>query len=612
MNNANNLRDIVANKILPYVEMPAQYIGSEWNSVTKNHNDIEVSVAIAFPDTYSIGMSHLGIQIIYFLLNKRKDTVCERVFAPWPDMEKAMRKNQIPLFSLETYTPVRNFDIIGFSLQYEMTFTNVINMLDLAQIPMKSEDRNDEHPLIIAGGPVGLSPEPMADFIDIFILGDGEEALPEFIDLFKEINQDKRLTRYDKIVSLCKNVEGLYAPQLYEVKYHPNGMVKKIESVTNQVPSIIKKASVDDLNRAYFPDKLIIPYVKTAHDRIAIEIMRGCTRGCRFCNAGMTKRPKRTRTIDEITDIAQRLYNNTGYDEISITSLSTSDYPDLKGLMTRLHGIFDDKKVNISFPSLRVSKELAALPSLLSSVRKSGITIALEAASVGLRKVINKNITNEDLFKGVIEAYKHGWQLVKLYFMIGLPLETDDEVDEIWELANKVSLLKREANGSAPANVNVSIAIFVPKPHTPFQWQPMVGLERIKEMINRLKAHNNKKRSKIRFRFHNPERSMLEGIFSRGDRRLGRVISQAWSDGCRFDAWDEQFDYSRWVGAFKKTGVDASFYSSRERSKDEALPWDHINAGVEKLYLKSEEEKAFNSEITLDCADNACSYCGAC
>ncbi|MGR3317164.1 MAG: TIGR03960 family B12-binding radical SAM protein [Candidatus Anammoxibacter sp.] len=610
MNETNNLRSIVANKILPYVEMPAQYTGGEFNSVTKNHDDVEVSVAIAFPDTYSIGMSHLGIHIIYFLLNKRNDTVCERVFAPWPDMEKEIRKNNIPLFSLETYTPINDFDIVGFSLQYEMSFTNVINMLNLARIPLKSEDRNDSHPIIIAGGPVSLSPEPMADFIDIFIIGDGEDVLPEFIDRFKEVNRDERLKRRDKIASLSRSIEGLYAPQLYDVEYDSSGAVKNTKPNVSQLPSTIKKASVGNLNDAYFPERLIVPYVKTTHDRIAIEIMRGCTQGCRFCNAGMTKRPKRSRTIEKIVNLAKTLYDNTGYDEISLTSLSTSDYPDLMGLMTELHGIFDSKKVNISFPSLRVSKELATLPALLNSVRKSSITIALEAASVRLRKIINKNITNEDLFNGVTEAYKHGWRLVKLYFMIGLPLESDEEIDEIIELANKVSLLKKDITGSA-ANVNVTIAIFVPKPHTPFQWQPMVTKERIKEIIDRIKK-SNKRRSKIKFKFHNPERSILEGIFARGDRKLGKVILQAWSDGCRFDAWDEHFNYDKWANAFKKSSIDEAFYLNRIRTKDEIFPWDHINVGVKKSYLKSEEEKAFNAEITPDCANDVCTYCGAC
>ncbi|MGR3219567.1 MAG: TIGR03960 family B12-binding radical SAM protein [Candidatus Anammoxibacter sp.] len=610
MDETNNLRSIVANKILPYVDMPAQYTGGEFNSVTKRHADVEVSVAIAFPDTYSIGMSHLGIQIIYYLLNERTDTVCERVFAPWPDMEKRIREHDIPLFSLETYTPISEFDIVGFSLQYEMSFTNTLNMLDLARIPLKSEDRNDSHPIVIAGGPVSLAPEPMADFIDIFIIGDGEDVLPQFIDHFKDISRDGKLSRHDKIASLCGSIEGLYAPELYDVEYNPSGTIKNIRTDINKYPSTIKKASVDNLNDTYFPERLIIPYVKTTHDRITIEIMRGCTQGCRFCNAGMTKRPKRTRTIENITNIAKKLYENTGYDEISLTSLSTGDYPDLTGLMTELHAIFDSKKVNISFPSLRVSKELASLPSLLNSVRKSGLTIALEAAGTGLRKIINKNITNEDLFNGVTEAFKNGWRLVKLYFMIGLPLESDEEIDEIIELANKVSLLKKDVTGS-PANINVTIAIFVPKPHTPFQWQPMVTKERIREIIDRIR-NSNKRKSRIKFKFHNPDRSLLEGVFARGDRKLGKVILQAWSDGCRFDAWDEHFNYNKWTEAFKKSQIDEDFYLSRSRAKDEIFPWDHINVGIKKSFLEYEKEKAFNAEITPDCANDACTSCGAC
>jgi len=610
MNDRDKLRDIVANKILPLVEMPAQYIGDELNSVKKDHNDVDLKVIIAFPDTYSIGMSHLGIHILYFLLNKRDDTVCERVFAPWHDMEDEMRRNNIPLFSLETYTPVKDFDIVGFSLQYEMSYTNIVNMLDMSQIPIMKEDRSEEHPIVIGGGPSSLSPEPIADFFDIFVLGDGEDTLQAFMNHFKTIKDDKSLTRAEKIRSLAENVKGLYAPELYEVEYDTEGLIQSVDPKFPQLPKTIKKETVKDLNTAYFPDTLIVPYVKTTHDRIAIEIMRGCTRGCRFCNAGMTKRPKRVRTVENITDIAKTLYNNTGYNEISLTSLSTSDYPELERLMISLHKIFDSKNVNISFPSLRVSKELATLPSLIKSVRKSGITIALEAASLRLRKVINKNITNEDLFNGVIEAYKHGWQLVKLYFMIGLPTETEEEVDEILELANKISLLKKDVNGS-PAYVNVAISIFVPKPNTPFQWHPMVKPEKMKETIERLKR-NNKRRSRIKLKFHNPELSLLEGIFSRGDRRLSKAIYQAWLDGCKFDAWDEHFNYQKWIDAFKKVDIDEEFYVNRERLKDEIFPWDHIDAGVDKSFLQTEMEKSVKHEITEDCNNNPCSHCGAC
>lgn len=606
----DDLKTFVTNKILTNVEMPAQYTGGEWNSVVKNHNDVEISVALAFPDTYSIGMSHLGIQIIYFLLNDRNDTVCERVFAPWPDMEMEMRNSNTPLFSLETYTPINQFDIVGFSLQYEMSYTNVINMLDLAKIPIKGKDRTDEHPIIIAGGPSALSPEPMAGFIDIFVLGDGEDVLPELIDFIKPINKRSDLTREEKLRYIAKNIKSIYVPQFYEITYHSSGTIKDINPNDKEIPPVVEEASVFDLNNAYFPRKAIIPYVKTIHDRIAIEIMRGCTRGCRFCNAGMTKRPKRTRTIELITDIAQSLYKNTGYDEISLTSLSTGDYPDLKDLMVKLHNIFDEKCVNISFPSLRVSEMLASLPVLLNTVRKSGITIALEAASTRLRGLINKNITNEDLFCGIREAYKNGWKLVKLYFMIGLPTETDEEIDEILDLAYKVSDIKKEINGTS-ADVNVSVSTFVPKPHTPFQWQPMISLERIKEIVSRLR-NKNKKRSKIKFKFHMPERSVLEGIFSRGDRRLGDVILQAWQSGCRLDAWDEHFDFQKWDDAFKKAGMDGTFFSNRIRPKDEILPWDHINAGVNKSFLEVEEKNAFNNTITPDCSDNACTYCGAC
>ncbi len=605
----NNLRNFVADNLLPRVEMPAQYTGGEWNSITKDHDSVEVSIALAFPDTYSIGMSHLGMQILYFLLNSMPGVVCERVFAPWPDMEGELRKNKVPLFSLETYTPLAEFDIIGFSLQYEMSYTNVLNMLDLANIPLKRDERGETNPIIIAGGPTALAPEPMADFIDIFVLGEGEDLMPELMELFKKTKQDSNLSRSDKITLTAKEIKGLYAPQLYDVTYHSNGLIDEIKPNMPGLPASITKAVVQDFDNAFMPEKLITPYVKTTHDRIAIEIMRGCTQGCRFCNAGMTKRPKRTRSVDTIIKSAETLYNNTGYDEISLTSLSTSDYPDLKGLMQKLHIMFNNKRVNISFPSLRASEELANLPSLLNSVRKSGLTIALEAAGLELRKTINKNITNEDLFNGVKSAYKNGWKLVKLYFMIGLPMETDEEIDEIIDLAYKVSDLKKEINGSS-GFVNISIATFVPKPHTPFQWQPMATLERIREVENRLRE-KNVRRSKIKLRFHNPGRSYLEGVFARGDRRLGSAILQAWKDGCRFDAWDDYFNYSTWEKAFKKTGIDCSFYANRTRQKDETLPWDHIDASIHKSFLEMEEKKAFDRQSTQDCSEK-CVFCGAC
>ena len=604
----HDLKLFVTENILPLVEMPGQYIGGEWNSVVKTHADTNIKIALAFPDTYSIGMSHLGIQILYGLLNERKDTVCERVFAPLDDMELLMRKHKIPLFSLETYTPLREFDMIGFSLQYELSYTNILNMLDLSEIPVMASERSETDPLIIAGGPSAIAPEPLADFIDIFLVGDGEESLPQLIELFKDMKQ-RKLSRKETIVSIAQTLRNAYAPSLYEVTYQQDNTLKEIRPRISGLPSLIRSASVKDLNKTYYPTKPIVPYVKTIHDRITIEVMRGCTQGCRFCQSGMSKRPTRPRTVENILNLAELCYANTGHNEISLASLSISDYPFLKQLMEQMNRIFGPRYVNISFPSLRVNEQLVLLPSMLNTVRKSGLTLAPEAATQTLRKIINKNITDEDLCKGIEEAFKQGWNLVKLYFMVGLPTETDDDIDAIAKLAYNVSALKKGIRGSF-AQVNISIAPFVPKAHTPFQWHPMVTLQRIKEIRNRL--FDRVRRKCIHIKFHNAERSILEGIFARGDRRLGKVIYQAWRDGCKFDAWEEHFHFQKWMDAFQKVGVDWTFYVHRQRDDDEVFPWDHISCGVVKPFLMHERQKSFDEEITPDCRTSECPECGSC
>ena len=605
----NNFRSYVENKILPFVETPGQYIGGEWNSIKKEDSSIDVTVALAFPDTYAIGMSHQGMQILYGLLNERKDTACERVFAPWYDMEAALREHDIPLYSLESFRPLGEFDIIGFSLQYEMSYTNVLNMLDLAKIPLRREERTNKDPLVIAGGPLALTPEPISDFIDIFFVGDGEEKLPQFIECFKAMKHSGNLSREEKILSLVKEMKNLYAPSLYEVSYDSEGVINKMEPKQPGVPPVVRGASVNNLGEAYFPESPIVPYVKTVFERISIEVMRGCTQGCRFCQAGMTKRPNRIRSVDKILNMSGDCYRNTGHDEISLGALSISDYPHLKDLMARMGEVFNPQNVNIAFPSLRVSEELTELPSYLNTVRKSGLTFAPEAATTRLRKVINKNISNEDLFAGVREAYKEGWNLVKLYFMVGLPTETDEDVEEIAKLAYRVSSLRREVKGSV-GNVNITVSPFVPKAHTPFQWEPMVSLERLKDIRRMIMSKIRHKR--IRIKFSKPERSILEGVFARGNRKLGKVILQAWQDGCRFDAWDDFFDYDKWVSAFEKAGVNENPYLYRERGEDEILPWDHLSSGIIKEFLISERKKSFEQEYTPDCFVDGCPDCGAC
>ncbi len=604
----NTLKVFVTENILPFVEMPGQYTGGEWNSIVKKHADIDVKVVLAFPDTYSIGMSHLGVQILYGLLNERSNALCERVFTPLEDMEFLMRKHKVPLFSLETYTPLKEFDIVGFSLQYELSYTNVLNMLDLSGIPVMVCERSEADPLVIAGGPAAIAPEPLADFIDVFLIGDGEESLPQLVDLFRDLKR-KNLSRREKIASIAQTLNNAYAPSLYKVSYHQDNTIHEIRPKISGLPSVIRAASVKDLNETYYPTSPIVPYVKTIHDRITIEVMRGCTQGCRFCQAGMSKRPTRPRTVENILRIAELCYANTGHNEISLASLSISDYPVLKRLMERMNLVFSPRHVNISFPSLRVNEQLVVLPSMLNTVRKSGITLAPEAATPTLRKIINKNITDEDLYNGTEEAFKQGWNLVKLYFMIGLPTETDEDIDAIVKLAYNVSDLKKGIRGSF-GEVNISIAPFVPKAHTPFQWQPMISLQRMKEIRNRL--YDRIRRKCIHVKFHNPERSILEGIFARGDRRLGSVIYRAWQDGCKFDAWEEHFDFQKWLNAFEDVGIDWAFYAHRQRGEDEVFPWEHINCGVVKPFLIKEKQRSLNKEITSDCRMDECPDCGSC
>ncbi|HHT9154171.1 MAG TPA: TIGR03960 family B12-binding radical SAM protein, partial [Candidatus Hypogeohydataceae bacterium YC40] len=434
----NNLRTAVIEKLLPRVETPGRYIGREWNSIVKDHNKVRVRMALAFPDTYEIGMSHLGIQLLYGLVNSMEEVACERVFAPWLDMEELMRTEGVPLFSLETYTPIRDFDLVGFSLQYEMSYTNVLNMLELGGIPVRREDRKEEDPIILAGGPGALSPEPLADFVDLFLLGDGEETLPRVITLFNDLKQ-KKARRKEIINAIASSVKGVYAPSVYKVSYNSDGTVAQILPEHAWVPMPVRAATVMNLDRAYFPERPIVPYIQTIHDRITLEVMRGCTQGCRFCQAGMLKRPTRFRSVETLLRQAENCYRNTGQEEISLAALSISDYPYLEKLLEGLQNRFNPRKVNISLPSLRVSDGLHRLPSYLSSVRKSGLTMAPEAATPELRRAICKDVKDEDLFRGVAEAFRLGWRLVKLYFMIGLPGETDKDIDAIADLAYKVA-----------------------------------------------------------------------------------------------------------------------------------------------------------------------------
>jgi len=598
----------ILDRTLPFVSTPGQYVGNELHSVVKDPDSVELQFAFAFPDTYALGMSHLGMQILYAILNAREDCLAERVFAPWVDMIEQMRGNDLPLFSLETRRPVSEFDVIGFSLQYEMSYTNVLTMLDLGGVPLKSCDRAESDPLVIAGGPGAYAPEPIADFIDLFVLGDGEEKIDELVDALIRLKRKGVLNRTERLRALVSEVSCLYAPSLYDVTYKEDSTIAAIEPRYEDVPSRVSRHWVRDLDAVEYPENPIVPFVQIIHDRITLEIMRGCAHGCRFCQAGTTKRPVRHRSVERLVDIAKKSYESTGYSEISLASLSTSDYPHLSELAKELTDYFAPLKVGLSMPSLRVGEKLLELPGIINAVRKSGLTFAPEAATERLRGVINKDISNEDLLEAARVAYRNGWRLVKLYFMIGLPTETEEDVLTITALAREVSELRCEEKGSA-GKVNVAVSTFVPRPHTPFQWEAMAELDYIREKQELLLKNAGPRR--INIRYHKAERSLLEGVFSRGDRRLGKVILRAWELGCCFDGWDEHFDFEVWRRAFDDCGVDIGFYVHRERELDEVLPWDHIDAGVSKEFLLRERKRSRDGKYTSNCFNGPCQTCGA-
>lgn len=560
------------NELLLTVRKPGRYVGGEWNAVKKEWTRDLVKFLLAFPDVYEIGMSHLGIKILYGILNDRQDALCERAFAPWPDFEKVLRDNNIPLFSLESRKPLKEFDIVGFSLAYELSYTNVINMLDQGGIPVKSSDRGDSDPIVIAGGPCCYNPEPMADFIDAFVIGDGEEVIGEIIDVYSGAKRGAGYSRKDLLRKLAK-IEGVYVPSLYEVVYNDDKTIKSFSAFGPEAPEKIVKRTVRDLDKAYYPTKQIVPNIEAVHDRITIEIMRGCRHACSFCEASATYRPCRERSRAKILDLARRTYEDTGYDEISLLSLSSGDHSEIIEILKDLNMEFKDRFVSVSMPSLRVEDILKHLPTLISEVKKSGFTFAPEAGSERLRAVINKKIDVDKLFNAVRESFRMGWRRVKLYFMIGLPSESDTDVAEISSLANSISNLRRGID-SRPANVAVSVNAFIPKPHTLFEREGMCGRE---ELVHKRELLRSGIRSRsIELSFHPVEISLLEAVFSRGDRRLGQVILLSWSYGARFDGWQEIFSSDLWSRAFASSGVDPDFYSTRRRLKEENLPWGFV------------------------------------
>ena len=593
--------------ILSRVEKPARYTGGEYNAVVKDRKKVDTRVALCFPDTYEIGMSNLGVRILYGLMNELPGVWCERVFAPWGDMEEEMRREGLPLYGLESGDPVSDFDILGFSLGYEMAYSNVLNLLDLAGLPLRSADRDESHPLVIAGGTCAYNPEPLAPFIDLFSLGEGEEVTVELIQLYRKARREG-WSRRDLLLAAAQ-IPGLYVPSLYEVTYQPDGTVAAVTPEPG-APELVTKRIVQDFDKSYFPVKTIVPSTEIVHDRVMLEVFRGCIRGCRFCQAGYAYRPVRSRDPKRLVEQGIAACKASGYQEMTLSSLSTSDYRPLESLCDGLLEWCEPNKVSLSLPSLRADNFSMGLMQRLQHVRKSGLTFAPEAGTQRLRDAINKNVTEEDLMTSCRTAFLGGWNSVKLYFMLGLPTETDEDVLGIADLAKKVLQLWRE---TAPdkrrgCRITVSTACFVPKPHTAFQWEGQVTRE---EYLRRVKLlRDNMREKSIVYHWHDPDTSFLEAVFARGDRRLADVIETAWREGAKFDSWSEYFDLERWLRAFASRGLDPAFYANRVRSREEVLPWSRISTGVTPAFLWRERERAYEAVITPDCRKQ-CTGCGA-
>lgn len=595
---------------LKKVQKPARYIGNEFNSVHKEWTPDTVSVAFCFPDVYEVGMSHLGMKILYHMLNDKQDTVCERVFAPWDDMEQEMRKEGIPLLSLESAKPVKDFDLVGFTLQYEMSYSNIINMLDLAEIPLRTKERKLSDPFIHCGGPCAYHAEPLSDIVDFFILGEGEEVNGEIVDVYRKWKNSGQ-PRVSFLEEISK-IQGVYVPSFYDVTYNEDNTIKSFEPNRNGVPKKVKKRIIKDMDNTYIPEKLIVPFMETVHDRIMLELFRGCIRGCRFCQAGYIYRPVRERSVDKLLKVAENSIKATGYEEMSMSSLSTSDYTKLFELTDGLLALTVDKKINLSLPSLRVDNFSMELMEKVQKVKKSGLTFAPEAGTQRMRDVINKNVLEEDLIRTAKIAFSGGYNRIKLYFMLGLPTETTEDVLGIGQLAEKVidafyEIPKEERKGRS-VSVTVSTSFFVPKPFTPFQWEPQNKLEEMEEKARILKESITNK--KIVYNWHSSDVSFLEEVFAKGDRRLGEVLITAQKLGCKFDGWTDFFDYDKWMQAFELNGIDPAFYANRTMSHDEILPWDYADIGVSKEYLIKEHQKAYKGETTPSCRDK-CMGCGA-
>ena len=595
-------------RLLPRVQKPGRYVGGELNSVVKKKEEVDVRFAFCFPDTYEVGMSHLGMKILYGRFNEMDGVWCERVFAPWIDMEQEMREHQIPLYALESGDPIRNFDFIGFTLQYELSFTNVLNMLDLAGVPLKTEKRREGDPIVVAGGPCACNPEPLVDFIDLFFIGEGEEVDCEVIELYRKFREEGKTRR--EFLRAAANIGGVYVPSLYQVSYLEDGTLEAVTPVDG-VPAKVQKRLMLDVDRSYFPDRFVVPYLEIVHDRAVGEVFRGCIRGCRFCQAGFIYRPVREKSVETVNRQCRDLCENTGYDEISLSSLSTSDYSKINELLTELLTWTKDEKVSISLPSLRVDGFSEELTSKIKTVRRSGLTFAPEAGTQRLRDVINKNVQEDVLMNTVRTAFAGGWTSIKLYFMIGLPTETMEDVAGIAELGQKV-VDEYYANPNKPKGRSVSVTVsassFVPKPFTPFQWEPQDTIDTLHQKQRHLVS--SVKTKKITANWHDADTSFLEAVFARGDRRLCKTLEEAQKRGMKFDGWDDCFSLAKWMEVFKDCGIDPAFYANRRRNFDEVLPWDHIDYGVSKKFLIEECKRAYQDATTPNCREE-CSHCGA-